>query len=110
MQGRVCQDGHTLLEALDLNARCSERFAKLFTYANCHYDAEMANPGYKKLYETIFGENSAAAQRTAFLMPELMGLTRERFDALCACWMSAASRCWRRCWTSTPPSIKSTAT
>ena len=84
MQGRVCQDGHTLLEALDLNARCSERFAKLFTYANCHYDAEMANPGYKKLYETIFGENSAAAQRTAFLMPELMGLTRERFDALCA--------------------------
>ena len=28
MQGRVCQDGHTLLEALDLNARCSERFAK----------------------------------------------------------------------------------
>ena len=65
MQGRVCQDGHTLLEALDLNARCSERFAKLFTYANCHYDAEMANPGYKKLYETIFGENSAAAQRTA---------------------------------------------
>lgn len=84
MQGRVCQDGHTLLEALDLNARCSERFAKLFTYASCHYDAEMANPGYKKLYETIFGENSTAAQRTAFLMPELMGLTRERFDALSA--------------------------
>ena len=69
MQGRVCQDGHTLLEALDLNARCSERFAKLFTYASCHYDAEMANPGYKKLYETILCENTAAAQRLAFLMP-----------------------------------------
>lgn len=84
MQGRVCENGRTLLESLDLNARCSEHFAKLFTYANCHYDAEMGNANYKKLYETIFGENSAAAERTSFLMPELMQLTRERFDQLCA--------------------------
>ena len=76
MQGKVCQDGHTLLEALDLSTKCSEYIAKLFTYASCHYDAQMGNAGYKKLYETICGENSAAAEQTSFLMPELMELTR----------------------------------
>ena len=84
MQGKVCQDGHTLLEALDLSTKCSEYIAKLFTYASCHYDAQMGNAGYKKLYETICGENSAAAEQTSFLMPELMELTRESFDRLCA--------------------------
>ena len=83
MQGKVCQDGHTLLEALDLSTKCSEYIAKLFTYASCHYDAQMGNAGYKKLYETICGENSAAAEQTSFLMPELMELTRESFDRLC---------------------------
>ena len=73
-----------MLEALDLSTKCSEYIAKLFTYASCHYDAQMGNAGYKKLYETICGENSAAAEQTSFLMPELMELTRESFDRLCA--------------------------
>ena len=31
MQGRVCQDGHTLLETLDLTVKCNEYFVCLCT-------------------------------------------------------------------------------
>lgn len=83
MQGRVCQDGHTLLETLDLTVKCDEYFSKLFVYAHCHYDAEMASANYKKLYETVFGQSNAISEKTAFVMPELMQLDRARFDELC---------------------------
>lgn len=69
MQGRVCQDGHTLLETLDLTVKCNEYFSKLFVYAHCHYDAEMANANYKKLYETVSGQSNAISEQTAFVMP-----------------------------------------
>ena len=48
MQGKVCQDGHTLLEALDLSTKCSEYIAKLFTYASCHYDAHCMKPSAER--------------------------------------------------------------
>ena len=83
MQGRVCQDGHTLLETLDLTVKCNEYFSKLFVYAHCHYDAEMANANYKKLYETVSGQSNAISEQTAFVMPELMKMDRARFDELC---------------------------
>ena len=83
MQGRVCADAKGLLEALDLNTKCGEYFSKLFTYAHCHYDAQMSSPEWKKLYETIFGASSAVDEQLAFMLPELMELTRERFDELC---------------------------
>lgn len=83
MQGRVCQDGHTLLETLDLTVKCNEYFSKLFVYAHCHYDAEMANANYKKLYETVSGQSNAISEQTAFVMPELMQMDRARFDELC---------------------------
>ena len=84
MQGKLTQNGHNLLEGLDLYIQCSKYFSKLFTYAACHYDAQMTDPNYKKLYETVFGESTAVDESIAFVMPELMQLSREQFDAFCA--------------------------
>lgn len=84
LQGKICQSAANLLEALNLNTRCEEYFSKLFTYASCHYDAEMTNANYKKLYETVFGESTTVDEQLAFVMPELMQLSREQFDAFCA--------------------------
>lgn len=83
MQGKVCQDANTLLKTLELYAKCNEYFSKLFVYAHCHYDVDMSNTNYKKLYETVFGARSAVSEQTAFLNPELMQLTHERFEELC---------------------------
>lgn len=58
MQGKLCEGPENLLEALGLYVKCDEYFSKLFTYAHCHFDAQMSDAGWKKLYETVFGESS----------------------------------------------------
>ena len=83
LQGTICHDAGTLLEALKLDAQCSHLFDGLFTFASCHHDTEMSDPHYKNLYETIFGASTEVNEKLAFLLPELMQLNKEKFNEFC---------------------------
>ena len=82
-RGKVCENASQLEETLSLQSCFSQLLSRLFVYAHCRYDAHMSQPEGKKLYETISGVYSALGEKLAFLTPELMKLTMERFAAYC---------------------------
>lgn len=83
LQGKICSNAETLFSALRLQSHCDLLFDGLFTYASCHHDAQMGDPNYKNLYETVFGASVEVNEKLAFFLPELMQLTKETFSQFC---------------------------
>lgn len=83
-KGHAAASAKDLLETARLYEACSMGLEQLYTYASCKYHPDLSVDSAKGMVERIMTEVSRFGEKTAFLAPELMQESLEKFEQFCA--------------------------
>ncbi|NHN46949.1 oligoendopeptidase F [Halostella sp. JP-L12] len=81
-EGRVADDGETLLEVLELRDAIMRDVSKVYAYARMRRDEDTRDQEYQALTARAQSLHSDAASAASFIEPEIQSLSREELDAM----------------------------
>lgn len=79
-QGRVGESAQTLLQVLELLNDIDRQTEKLYVYSRMRRDEDNRNPKYQTLFDRAEGLSVMANTASAFVIPEITALSREKLD------------------------------
>ncbi|MGR6835466.1 oligoendopeptidase F [Syntrophomonas erecta] len=79
-QGRVGESAQTLLQVLELVNDIDHQIEKLYVYSRMRRDEDNRNPKYQTLFDRAEGLSVMVNTASAFAIPEITALSREKLD------------------------------
>ncbi|MBS3766162.1 oligoendopeptidase F, partial [Candidatus Bipolaricaulota bacterium] len=81
-EGRVLEDGNTLLEVLRLREEILRKVDVLFSYARMRSDEDTRNQKYQAMSSRARGLHSRAKSAASFIEPELQSSSKDEIDEM----------------------------
>ena len=83
-KGSAAASAADLLETARLYEQCNNGLEQTYVYASCKYHPDLSVDSAKGMVERVMTEINRFGEKTAFLAPELMQYSMEKFEEYCA--------------------------